>query len=172
MGERETSSGVFQDYDTALAFAHAYLVLIKQFETGIQVLDYSDGMLLIPIIVNGAFACELFLKALLLTPSRGHLLKDLFLRLDNQDNDLCERIRQKTIYELRKDNKEYNENDFWGDLESMSKAFEELRYFHEPQQIPKQLEYNLGFLYTFCCVLKANCEVKYGRRPLLLPNQE
>ena len=171
MEDSGKNSGAFQAYDTGLAFAHAVEVLLCQYDKGMHMLNYKDVMLSIPIIVNVAFACELFLKSLLAEPSRTHLLKELFLELGKQDNCLYDKVMQQSIFELKKIYDGYNEDKFWNDLGHINKAFEELRYMHEPKNIPEQ-RYNLDFLCRFCFVLRKNCEDKYGPRPLIIdPNR-
>jgi len=56
-----------------------------------QKLDNQDHTDIIPLVVNSAFACELFLKSLLIMqekkvrPYRTHSLKDLISKIDESD---------------------------------------------------------------------------------------
>ncbi len=85
--------------------------------------------LLVPIITNMAFSCELFLKAILKHDNKEiktHNLKELF-------NNLPEDIKNKIM-------KSQNEEDFMAKLENISNLFEEWRYLYE--RYPNSVEYN------------------------------
>lgn len=84
--------------------------------------------LLVPIITNMAFACELFLKAILKRDNkaiRTHKLINLF-------DELQEDIKKEII------NSE-NEEDFRIRLYNVSNLFEEMRYLYE--RYPFSIEY-------------------------------
>lgn len=108
-----------------------------------------------PVIVNSAFACEIFLKLLLaifnIKYGRCHELKKLF---DLLPEETREKINSYLIqnYGTLKD-----ENGFEL-LQMYSNAFTEWRYSYE--------KYNLRieqkFLFLFCEILKKECEDKLG----------
>ena len=84
--------------------------------------------LLIPIITNMAFACELFLKAILKCDNkeiRTHKLINLF-------DELQEDIKKEII-------DSDNEEDFKRKLYNVSNLFEEMRYLYE--RYPFSIEY-------------------------------
>ena len=87
-----------------------------------------DAALVVPVSVNGAFACELFMKSMLPKDTWGHKLNDLFELLDN---NLKEDIRDLTVERMKKINSEYCDANFQEDLVHNSNVFAEWRYFHE-----------------------------------------
>lgn len=85
--------------------------------------------LLVPIITNMAFACELFLKAILKQNNKEiktHNLKKLF-------DGLQENIKREII-------NSDNEEDFIRKLTNVSSLFEEMRYLYE--RYSSSIEYN------------------------------
>ena len=96
---------------------------------------------LYPTIVNISFSCELFLKCLLVKnerPTKGHNLKELFDKLDNE--------QRKQIKKLTK------ENDFDIVLKNHSTYFEKFRYVYEEDK--EITNVNLLFLFSFANSLK------------------
>lgn len=61
----------FSAYDNALMFDNAFDLLYEQYQKGMKTLNYLDVGLVVPVIVNGLLACELFLKALINSEIRG-----------------------------------------------------------------------------------------------------
>jgi len=100
--------------------AKAFLLAAKRCnEPPVKQVGWSQP-LLIPIVTNLAFACELFLKTLLQksgSPKGGHNLLDLF-------NSLPEEI-QNEITGLNKS------QEFVIELKQISRLFEEWRYIYE-----------------------------------------
>ena len=73
----------FSAYDSALMFSNSFKILLTEHMLERTTGNYEKFTLLIPAMVNGTFACELFLKALLEIPLRGHkLYNDLFCKPD------------------------------------------------------------------------------------------
>ena len=58
----------------ALMFDHAYRILNEKFTMGLNTNNLADIGLSVPIAVNCAFSCELFLKSMLPKGIRGHKL--------------------------------------------------------------------------------------------------
>lgn len=84
--------------------------------------------LFVPAVVNGAFACELFMKAMLPKNTRGHKLQELFNDLDTNIQD---RIKNNTLVRIKKFSESYTDVDFYTDLTHNGNIFSEWRYFHE-----------------------------------------
>lgn len=102
--------------------------------------------LVVPVLVNASFACELFLKSLLPSNTHGHKLDELFSQLDQ---DLQNKIMGLTGLTLKCYNDGYNMEQFQQDLKNNSNDFAEWRYFHEGHS----QRANLHFLLTFLNVL-------------------
>lgn len=102
--------------------------------------------LVVPVIVNASFACELFLKSLLPSNTHGHKLDELFSQLNQ---DLQNKIMGWTGLTLKCSNDDYNMEQFQQDLKNNSNDFAEWRYFHEGHS----QRANLHFLLTFLNVL-------------------
>lgn len=90
-------------------------------------LDQERNNYLIPTVVNGALACELFLKALIMVqhniaaPQRGHKLNDLFALLDDSTQ---QKIQSKSNIVL------------WDTfIADASNAFVDWRYSHEKEAL-------------------------------------
>lgn len=99
----------------------------------------------VPQIVNMAFACEVFLKTLILMRGKkqtGHELKDLWNVLDNE-------TRQEIVNVLIKET-DFTEELIRDGVEDISNAFIEWRYSYEVQAI----SIHIGFLETFSTVLR------------------
>ena len=83
-------------------------------------------------MVNGAFACELFLKALLEVPLRGHkLYNDLFCKLDLSTAQEIETVAIECF--KKKKNTVINSEQFISNFKTIERSFEEFRYFYESQ---------------------------------------
>lgn len=152
------------DYDTALSFCHAAKILFKLFTQALNTLNYKDFSLFIPFMVNCSFACELFLKALIDKPQKGHNLSDLFKRLLEVDIVTARSIKKTVIESFNASNKPLLHS-FEDELTSMKKTFEQFRYMHEPNMIEPHA-YNYLFLYIFMVILEAHAEMKFGKRPI------
>lgn len=90
----------------------------------------AEDMLAFPMIVNLAFACELFFKSMLpeeeLGRSSGHKLRDLYDK-QNEDvkHEMCSSIMEK-----------HSVTEQWinNELDKSSNAFYEWRYFYEGER--------------------------------------
>ena len=97
-----------------------------------------DSSLHISILVNSAFACELFLKAQLppeVIPKnrQGHDLEFLFSLLNSKHQQL---VIQDVIQQLQKHLPDYNELQFQTDLHNHCDVFTKWRYFYEGDTKP------------------------------------
>ena len=159
-------------YDNALGFANAYRLLYGK--TSISNIEkeptYSNGSMIMPTLVNGAFACELFFKALLKSDAHGHSLVELYEKIEEEDlKEAC--IIKKTCIAIMQEKfhyNDYNESQFILDLGIYDEAFKELRYWHEPDVNHKRIgkAYSLAFLEVLVAVLQTQCQMRYGERPL------
>ena len=155
----------FSAYDAALMFSYSFKFLYHRHLSARITGSYEDFGLIVPAMVNGAFACELFLKSLLKNSPRGHkLYNDLFCKLDLYTAKELETIVIECF--KKKKNTIINSEQFILNLKIVDRAFEELRYFYEPKDNYKQKVYNLDFIEVLVFSLKAICEQKYGVRPV------
>lgn len=97
-----------------------------------------DASLHISILVNSAFACELFLKAQLPPEAipknrQGHDLEFLFHLLNPEHQKL---VSQDVIQQLQKYSPNYNEIQFQTDLHNHCDVFTKWRYFYEGNTKP------------------------------------
>lgn len=108
-----------------------------------------------PVVVNCAFACEIFLKLLLeienVTYKKQHGLKELF---DLLSEELKGEINRQVFYEYG------SLKDGWGFdlLQRYSDVFTQWRYSYEYNNL--QVEQN--YLFVFCKILKKECEERLG----------
>lgn len=138
----------------ATIFRYACDILLKKMNSGASESSSDhfkqesvlDSTLVVPIIVNASFSCELFLKSMLPDGAQGHELDKLFSSL-NQD---CQNeIMTYTGVIMKLSNPDYMPEQFWRDLRSSSNNFVEWRYFHEGNS----QKANLQFITTFLDVL-------------------
>lgn len=151
-------------YDDGLAFAHSFRVLMEKHMQSRMTMDYKDFSLIIPAMVNGAFACELFLKSLLTNEVHGHKLDDLLSKLEKEDKKTYDLIVFRCVLSLKaSSNHTYDDAAFINDLNTISNLFVEIRYFYETTLHTKA--YNIAFIGVFIGVLETICESKFGLRP-------
>lgn len=107
-----------------------------------------------PVIVNYAFACEVYLKVLIYYSGEiigGHKLADLFEKLPENEKKA---VRQKVIMKCGQ------WNDAFGAplIEQISDAFVDWRYSYEiDSQKSNNHIANIGFLVAFCETLHEKC---------------
>lgn len=108
-----------------------------------------------PVIVNCAFACEIFLKLLLALQNteykKCHGLKDLFDLLSKETKEKINSCLLQNYGTL----KDVNGFEL---LQMYSNAFTEWRYSYEYYN----LQIDQTFLFVFCEILKKECEDKLG----------
>lgn len=144
---------------------------IEMYHTGCEFSNCADlcynmqieSSCIIPVIVNAAFACEIFLKLLLrqnqIEYNRVHKLKDLF---DILPDNIQKNIKTATI-------KKYGQwKNIWNIelLDNISNAFYEWRYNYEHDWLKSAvMKIEIGFLMAFKDSLKEQFndifEVKY-----------
>lgn len=96
------------------------------------------------VTTNTAFACELYLKCILVVKNKeiakGHYLDELYNKINNTE------IKRRIEYVV-------DENNFLLSLKEVRKAFEVARYVHEY----KQMSCNIGFLVRLMNALRGEC---------------
>ena len=117
----------------------------------------SDAFYAFPAIVNTAFACELYLKALIAKTQgshvMGHSLSDLFERLTEEDRlALREEYASRSQYSMEIDEV----------LRIHSKSFEDWRYAYENGK--EEIEAYPDNLITAASVIKEYLQRKEGRK--------
>lgn len=135
----------------AFIFYHACRILIKKMNEGVLALSFGNHdaqnrqncKLVVPIIVNASFACELFLKSVLPDDTHGHALKELFDCLDQKGQD---EIIEYTESAMKRSNSNYTKEQFSKDLNDSSKYFVSWRYFHEGHSVKADLQFIINFL--------------------------
>lgn len=140
-------------------FERAFDILYHQMNEGIQGLLTSnpginklDAALIVPVLTNGAFACELYIKAMLPEGTTGHDLEELFTNLEER---IQKNVSRLTIEKI--DNPQYSEEEFWEDLHTGRNIFPEWRYFHESNG-------QKGPIRFLSCFIKALLEVGKAER--------
>lgn len=135
----------------ATIFRRAYDVLLEKMNSGASELSSGnfkpenilDSTLVVPIIVNASFACELFLKSMLPDGTHGHELDKLFSSLNQ---DCQDEIMTYTGVIMKLSNPDYTPEQFRRDLRSSSNNFAEWRYFHEGNSQKANLQFITAFL--------------------------
>lgn len=135
------NGGIFVLYNetafcNAMIFNHAFEILYKRLEEGVKKLHHNrknkvaqrDSSLVIPVLTNGAFACELYIKSLLPPNTRGHELYELYNRLDDELKDNIQKIHLDYMQNYEPN---YNLEDFYNDIQIHSNVFVTWRYFHD-----------------------------------------
>lgn len=104
-----------------------------------------DAALFVAIVVNGALACELYLKSLLSDETRTHKLDKIYGLLEISEQ---EEIKKRTIANMRECTNEGNWGDeqFYINLSSVSNAFVKWRYFYEGGAKTASLEFIKAFM--------------------------
>lgn len=110
-----------------------------------------------PVIVNCAFACEIFLKLLLALQNteykKCHGLKELFDLLPKE-------IKEKINCYLLQNYGTLKDDNGFELLQMYSKAFTEWRYSYEYYN----LQIDQTFLFVFCKILSMECKEKLRRK--------
>lgn len=153
----------FSAYDSALMFSNSFKILLDEHMLARTTGNYEKFALLIPAMVNGAFACELFLKALLgVSPGSHKLYSDLFCKLDSSTAQQIEAVVIECF--KRKKRTIIHSEQFISNFKDIERIFVEFRYFYEAKSNKK--EYNIDFLEILVFSLKAICEQRFGIRPV------
>ena len=144
-------------FDSQRMFKHAcaFFDCAKFCETEPQNINMGVCTHLVADIVNSAFACEVFIKSLLifnkltLEDIRGHKLKDLWTKYKEIDNERALLI-EKTVNEFFGNDEEFV---FGESLENVSDAFVNWRYIYEKHSGSIHLQ----FLRIFREILREHC---------------
>ena len=156
---------IISAYDTGLMFSNAFKILINQHMLSRSSLNYEDFTFVVPAMVNGAFACEAFLKSLSRDAIRGHkLYSDLFCKLDPITQQMVTKVFTE-VYK-RETGNVITAEQFYLEFKAMEETFVELRYFHEVRENSKSKVYNIGFMNVLISSLRGICEEKFGKRPI------
>lgn len=130
----------------------------RQFKNAInkdEKLAIKDGMFInkiYPYIVTKSFACEIYLKIIILynndTYGKIHALKDLYKK-----SKICKDFEKYILENAKKNNIDYNKEKIDENLDCISNAFVQWRYVFESEElnIPE------GFLNVFCEYLDNVC---------------
>ena len=154
----------FSAYDSALMFSNSFKILLNEHMLARTTGSYEEFALLIPAMVNGAFACELFLKALLgVSPGSHKLYSDLFCKLDSSTAQQIETVVIECFN--RKKRTIIHSEQFISNFKDIERTFEEFRYFYESKNSNK-VAYNIDFLEVLVFSLRAICEQRFGIRPV------
>lgn len=135
--------------NNAISFDYAYSILHNTIQNVAKNSNEKGLILTIPVAVNCAFACELFLKSMLPEGTKGHELKDLFDNLEPSLKNSIESVVILILNDLNKNN--YSINNFENDLSVNSNVFNEWRYCHEKM---KDISFGVQFMYVFEQILK------------------
>lgn len=120
-------------------------------------IEYRTQSHMVSGIVNSAFACEIFIKSLLVShdmtaeelKSKGHKLKDLWNEFKKRDGKTACLVEET----MRECFQSENENMFDELLDNVSNAFEYWRYIYEKQDG----SINPNFLRVFRNLLREEC---------------
>jgi len=137
-----------QALENAHMFNRAYVLLNERMQSGAKIYNEEDMKLIVPVVINCAFSCELFIKAMLKTVPKKHTLDELFKALEP---DVAARIQEFMIEYMGRVKDGYSDENFLCDLEKNGNAFYEWRYFHEGT---RDLRVDLQFLSGFLTCLK------------------
>lgn len=150
--------------NNGITFKYAFDILDKKLQSASQQLLQGsqetalDAALFIPAVVNGSFACELFIKSMLSNNSaRSHKLDILF---GNLDLDIRNKIKDNTVQKMREIFSFYDDAAFQQDLIDNNNIFETWRYFHEGHTHSANLTFIKKFMEVILMV--ANDERNYS----------
>ena len=144
----------------------------RQFKNAInkeEILVMKKGVFtnkIYPYIVNTAFACEIYLKILILINGEAygkvHTLKDLYIK-----SKICKEFENYVMENTKNLNIKYNKEKLDDDITLISDAFVEWRYVFESEElyIPN------GFLGIFCAYLDDVCVRKILEKTGINMNQ-
>ena len=140
-------------------FEHAFDILYASIRVGVVRLAQgdktgaTDAALLVPLAVNGAFACEQYIKSMLKYENKEHNLVKLFRKLNDEEQEI---IKNKAVEEICKQPgiHSYDEERFENDLKRMGSSFEEWRYFYEGKTKNTSPQFFKGFMIALRVVAK------------------
>ena len=133
-------------------FSHAFDLLTLKMDEGTKNRNLQDAALLVPATVNGALACELYMKALLESTVKSHKLDELYELLEPGIQSCVSTIM---IDMGKSKDVSYDKTKFKTELGNYGGCFVEWRYFYESE--PK---ININFIKNLLAVLKGTVSAK------------
>ena len=112
----------------AKLFFKSFEILAEASDKGAQSGNGEDIALMIPAVVNGALACELYMKSMIKPRPRGHKLDELYGKLEAGIQQL---IKSMMVNVGKSRDSSYNEAKFMSQLKDYGDTFIEWRYFYE-----------------------------------------
>ena len=109
-------------------FSYTFGILTSRMEEGFAKQNQMDMALIVPATVNGAFACELYMKSMLSSIPNEHKLDNLFNLLDSDVQTFISKIM---VDVGKAKNASYNGAKFMNELAQYGRSFQEWRYFYE-----------------------------------------
>ena len=136
----------------ANVFHHAFTILANKMNEGVIMNNIKDIGLLMPVVVNGALGCELYIKSMLSSVPKTHKLNELF--------ELLEQSIQSCVFSIMVDigkmkDSQYDEDKFREQLGEYGDSFVEWRYFYEYE--PK---IDINFIKNLLAVLEGIVDAK------------
>ena len=151
----------FNSFSTGKAYAHAFRILLRSFNSSKITLNKQDFSLCIPLLSMGGFACELFLKYLANQDYKTHKLYSvLYKGLNKEWQDNIESFCIDAM-KSKKSMQEYDHDQFTNDFLTVDKIFEEFRYVHEAPKEMGMKVYSIDFLEVLVCILEGLCTAKH-----------
>ncbi len=157
--------------NNAVTFKKAYDVLYEQFhiaelqvDTDSQVVTNDIALLFVPLIVNGTFACELFLKSLLpqeTGESCEHDLKKLYTSPDMKQN-IKDGIANCVVTIMQNFKHDYDARQFHTDIKKNKDNYDNWRYFHENKK--ESIKADFLFIHYLMQVLFDICLTERGTK--------
>ena len=136
----------------ALQFHNSFTLLCQQANEAAETDDRERLGLIVPAIVQGALACELYMKGMMNKEIKRHKLNYLF---DELDSDIQRFISTLVITVQKEKDTSYDDTKFRDDLQKYGDIFVDWRYFYEPDH---GNEVNINFIKDLVTVLKSCAE--------------
>lgn len=142
----------------ACAFCECADMALSKFKHDTADIAWYDS----PATVNSAFACEVFMKAILkyqeIKTPKSHKLRELYDALPDELKEWVKQVVSRGFHDIW--------TDVWGQdyLDEISNAFVEWRYSYEHDWSKSSIMHiNIGFLNSFRDALReACCQVVFG----------
>ena len=138
-----------QMFRHACAFAECADMALKKFRHDTADIEWYST----PSIINSAFACEVYLKAMLLFSNipikKEHKIKELYKMIPDQIKDEIKSMVTRGCESIWYDSFGFEK------LDNISDAFVEWRYCYE--KLERTREIDIGFLTTFRDALREAC---------------
>ena len=113
----------------ALQFYNSFMVLCQQIDKAARLKDEEKLGLIIPAVVQGALACELYMKGMIEGEPKIHKLNCLYDEL----NPAIQKFVSTLVIDVQRvKDASYNITVFRDDLKKYGDVFVDWRYFYEP----------------------------------------